>query len=263
MAIINPTCLYGTQHVYKDKQIKDLLIQTRNILLNGDTNNAICYDGIVDEKTYSNQNFRLTFLLKETNGNTFEGETPDHYDDWDYAGWIRDKQSTGEEAIYSTFRNIAMWASEFYDIFEGGVTDKSTYLDNGVLRINDNLLKSLRKIAVINLKKTFGGGSTDWNDLDKYLNQDICDVLREELCIADPTVVLCGGRQVFDLVCRIHRAEKCPSFTAITPGGNKVEYIPAYNYIYVNFYHPACRKSREKMFDYAADVFETIKAIKK
>ena len=39
----------------------------------------ITIDGIVDEKAYSNQKFRLAFLLKETNGNTPDGKVPDHY----------------------------------------------------------------------------------------------------------------------------------------------------------------------------------------
>ena len=253
--------LCGNQHIYKDRLIKGLLEKNREILLNGNTNNALCYDGIVDEKVYSNQKFRLGFLLKEPNGNTSDGKAPDHYEDWDYVGWIRDNQSTGTEAIYPTFRNIAMWTSAFYDIFECGETNKSKYLSNGTLQLTDELRKSLRRIAVINLKKTFGGGSTDWNDLDAYLNQDVCDILREEICTAEPTVVLCGGQQVFDFVCRIHRSEKCPPLTVTTANGNTVEYIPAYNYIYVNFYHPACRKSREKMFDYAAEVFNAIKKI--
>lgn len=253
--------LCGNQHIYKDRLIKDLLERNRDTLLNGDTDNAICYDGIVDEKAYSNQKFRLMFLLKETNGNTSDGKLPDHYNDWNYVGWIRDNQSVGTEAIYPTFRNIAMWTSEFYNVFERGETDKSKYLVNGTLQITDELRKSLRRIAVINLKKTFGGGSTDWNDLDAYLNQDICDILREEISTAEPTVVLCGGKQVFDFVYRIHRLEKCPPLTVTTATGNTVEYIPAYDYIYVNFYHPACRKSREKMFDYAADAFETLQNI--
>ena len=253
--------LCGTQHVNKDKLIRQLLLNNRDILLNGDTNNALCYDGIIDEKTYSNQKFRLAFLLKETNGNNPSGDVPDHYDDWDYVGWIRNLQSTGKEAIYLTFRNIAMWASEFYDVFEHGKTDKSEYLADGTLQVSDKLRNVLRRIAVINLKKTFGGGTTKWSDLDRYLNQDVCDILREELCIAAPTVVLCGGQQVFDFVSGIHRSKKIPPLTLTTAKGNVVEYIPAYDYIYVKFYHPACRKTREKMFDYASDVFEAIKRL--
>lgn len=255
--------LQGNQHVYKDKLIKELLIRNRNTLLNNDFKNAICYDGIVDEKTYSRQNHRLAFLLKETNGNTPDGKSPESYDDWDYVGWIKDKQSTGEEALYPTFRNISMWASEFYDIFNNGETDKSKYLTDGVLQITDTLKESLRKIAVINLKKTYGGGTTDWKDLDAYLTQEVCDVLREEIFTADPTVVICGGQQVFDFVSRIHRSEKHPTLTVTAPSGKIIEYIPADDYIYVNFYHPACRKSRENMFDYAEDVFKAIKKLLK
>lgn len=257
-----PEYLCGTQHIYKDKLIRKLLENNRDILLNGDYNNAISYDGIVDEGEYSHQNFRLVFLLKEPNGNKSDGSIPGYYEDWDYVNWIKEYQSTGVENIYPALRNIAMWTSEFYDIFEHGKTDKALYLTNGTLQITDDLRNSLRKIAVINLKKTFGGGSTKWKDLNAYLNQDICDILREEICIAEPTWVLCGGQQVFDFVYRIHRAEISPPLTLSTANGYTVEYIPAYNYIYVNFRHPACRISREKAFDYAADVFEALRHLK-
>ena len=256
-----PTELCGNQHIYRQKGIEKWLLQNRDILLNGDINNATCYDGIVDERVYSNQKDRLAFLLKETNGNTSKGEKPECYKEWDYVGWIRDKQSMGDEALYQTFRNIAMWTAEFYDTFERGETDKAKYLDAGALQINAELREVLRKIAVINLKKTFGGGTTDWNDLDSYLNQEVCDVLREEINMAEPTVVLCGGQQVFDFVCRIHRLENCRPLTIETPGGRLVEYIPAWDMVYVNFCHPACRKSREAMFDFAADVFAALKKL--
>lgn len=261
MSTIEMENLCGTQHVSKSAIIKSLLEANRDILLNGQLGNAICYDGIVDEKIYNRQRYRLAFLLKETNGNSSDGTAPDHYDDWDYVGWIQDKQSTGAEPLYPTFRNIAMWTSVFYDIFEHGSTDKAKYLDNGVLKVTDSLKSALRRIAVINLKKTFGGGATDWRDLNAYLTQDICDIIREELLVAEPTIVLCGGQQVFDFVGRLHRSEGTPPLTFTTSNGIAVEYIPAYDYLYVNFYHPACRKSREAMFDYAADVFTGLKLI--
>lgn len=259
MSIIKIENLCGTQHRFKSAIIKSLLENERDILLNGQLGNAICFDGIVDEQTYDQQRYRLAFLLKETNGNTSDGTAPDHYDDWDYAGWIRDKQSTGAEPLYPTFRNIAMWAAVFYDIFEHGSTDKENYLHNGVLKVTDSLKSTLRRIAVINLKKTFGGGTTDWRDLNAYLTQDVCDVIREEIFTAEPTIVLCGGRQVFDFVGRLHRSEGIAPLTVTTSSGITVEYIPTADFLYVNFFHPACRKSREAMFDYAAEVFAALK----
>lgn len=250
--------MIGNQHVYIDRLIRKLLEDNREVLLSNDTNNAIAYDGIVDEKTYSNQRYKLAFLLKEVNGNTSNGQCPDHYDDWDYVGWIRENQSSGKEKIYPSFRNIAMWTSEFYDVLNVNFAEKDKYLKNGTLLIDDNLCNSLRKIAVINLKKTFGGGVSDWNEINDYLDDKVCNILLEEICAADPSVILCGGREVFDFVLKIHHADKEAINTIVTKGGKKISYINAWNMIYIDFYHPSCRKAREYLFDYAQDIFDTV-----
>lgn len=245
--------LCGTQHIYTNDKIKRLLNSNRESLLNGDKSNAICYDGVVDEKNFCE--IRLAFLLKETNGNTSKGEQPEKYEDWNYVEWIG-KLASREEPLYPAFRNIAMWTSTFSDIVENGTSSEDKYLNNNALIVTNELCGNLNKIAVVNLKKTFGGGSTDWNTLDKYLsNQTIKDVLKEEIEMINPTVVLCGGRQVFDLACNIFEGQE---EKIETKGGNIVSYFKHNKAIYVSFYHPSCRKSRKSMFYYGADVFETI-----
>ena len=51
----------------KQAKVMELLKKKREILLNGEPNNAICYDGIVNEEQYAD----VVVLLKETNGNEF------------------------------------------------------------------------------------------------------------------------------------------------------------------------------------------------
>ena len=250
--------LIGNQHIYRDKLIRNLLENNKELLLNNNLNNAVCYDGIIDESVYSNHKYRLAFLLKETNGNTTDGCIPQKYDDWDYVGWIKNSQSTGKEKIYPTLRNIAMWTSEFYDMLKYCSIDKETYLKDGVLQMTDDLYGSLRRIAIINLKKTFGGGTSNWYDIDKYLTEEVCNILYEEICIVEPTVILCGGREVFDFVLKIHRADKELIDFTYTKYGRKLLYMKVGGMLYVNFFHPACRKSREYLFDFAQDIFDTV-----
>lgn len=253
--------LCGTQHIRRDILIQELLFQNQTVLLNGDEKNAICYDGIVDDRQYCRSKHRLAFLLKETNGNRPNGSQPDRYEPWDYVGWIRDDQSTEDAALYPTFRNIAMWASEYFDCIETDSVNKEKYLQSGTLQITAPLRKSLRRIALINLKKTFGGGSTAWKALDVYLNQDIKGIIKEQFSLARPAVVLCGGVQVFDFALEVFQMRKDEIRVLYTANNNKVNYFVFDGMIFVCFYHPACRKSREKMFDYAADVFQEIKKL--
>lgn len=250
--------LCGNQHVCKNNLIRELFDENRKILLNGDESNAICYDGIVCERKYVNTKMKLAFLLKETNGNNKNGDKPETYEDWNYVEWIKDI-SEGKEPIYPTFRNIAMWSAEFYDIFENDVLDKSKYIDNGNLIVNKELIKILQKIAIVNLKKTWGGGTTSWDSINNYIsNEEIKNILRQQVEIIKPDVVVCGSREVFDFA-RIIFGGNDKNIKTLK--GNILNHFKAENAIYVNFYHPSCRKRREAVFDYAQDIFETLKQI--
>lgn len=97
MAIIDID-LCGTQHVSKNESIKRLIDDHRKDILEGDENNGICYDGIVDERRWRCSEVNVAFLLKETNGNDNKGKSPEKQEDWDYMEWAR-RISTGEENI--------------------------------------------------------------------------------------------------------------------------------------------------------------------
>lgn len=255
MAIIDID-LCGTQHVSKNESIKRLIDDHRKDILEGDENNGICYDGIVDERRWRCSEVNVAFLLKETNGNDNKGKSPEKQEDWDYMEWAR-RISTGEENIYPTFRNIAMWTAMFYDIFENGNTDKAKYIENGSIKITSELLGSLRKTAIVNLKKSWGTGVSDWNVLNKHLeNENICKLLRDEICMIDADVVICGSQEVYDFAASIWKGEK---EEITTKGGNALCYFKSGKTVFVKFYHPACHKKREAMFDYAKDIFEAIK----
>ena len=250
--------LCGTQHITTNRRISFDIDDCRKEILYGDENNGICYDGIVDEKSWRNTKYKLAFLLKETNGNDKNGEKIEVQSDWDYIGWIK-KLSTKEEPLYPTFRNIAMWSSVFFDIFENGETDMGKYIDNSTLKITDELLSNLRKIAVVNLKKSWGTGSSDWNELDKHLSNDkIRSLLIKEMDLINADVVICGSNQVFDFALTIWGGAK-KEFS--TPNGNTINYFETGKTVFVQFYHPACRKKREVMFDYSKDTFAALKNI--
>ena len=76
-------------------EITRLLKDNREILLNGEVNNAICYDGVVDEALYSN----VVVLLKETNGCDAGGKMPEKLEDWDYRKWLKEQQVEGKSEI--------------------------------------------------------------------------------------------------------------------------------------------------------------------
>lgn len=251
--------------------IKALIDRHRTALLRGEYDNAICYDGIVDECQYRLQPIRMAFLLKETNYTAPKDNPNAKKEDWNYVDWLNCKQSRPKSIsnihLYITFRNLCMWVAEFFDLLQGRDIKYSDYTVNQ----NENssidteqLRTELAKVAIINLKKTWGGSSTNWNDLNRYLtddddntrviNSDIKTVLLKELSLVDPNVVICGGRQVYDFAKRIF------SDTDATQeiGDRNLVAFTYNNTIFVDFHHPACRGSRKEQFKYAKGIFEKL-----
>lgn len=250
------------------EQIKELLSSNREVLLQADSStsekqNGICFDGIVDEACFYAQPQKILFLLKETNGNDDSGKAQEGYDDWDYRGWLQHQQANDEpgdggndRAFYKTFYNICMWLDVFYDILADKHISYEEYMAGG--RFNTEVLrKNLRKTAIVNLKKTWGGAHTDWKALNSYLQSEgVLEVLCKEITYINPDIVLCGGREVFDFAKRIFGGEvqNLP-----LPGDSKTEYFRMGNRIFLNFYHPAdYYKKRKNLYVYSTEIFNAL-----
>lgn len=251
-----------------NKKIKDLLISNHEALLQADvstqeTPNGLCFDGIVDEAVFYAQTKKVIFLLKETNGNDDRGETQESYSDWDYRGWLQHQQANDEpgdeensRAFYKkAFTNLCMWLDVFYDILSGKHISYEEYQANGRLD-TEKLRKNLSKTAIVNLKKTWGGASTDWKDLNSYLQSKVAlEVLRKEIAYIDPDIVICGSNQVFNFAREIFGGEvQTPPLT----GSLKTNYFRVGNSIFLDFYHPSCRKKREDLYNFSVDIFNAL-----
>ncbi|MBP6886831.1 MAG: hypothetical protein KBC20_02045 [Oscillospiraceae bacterium] len=249
------------------KRIEELLISNREALLQADTSisetqNGICSDGIVDEECFYIQPQRAIFLLKETNGNDSRGKARESYNNWDYRGWLQHQQANSElgdeensNTFYKTFYNVCMYLDVFYDVLADKCIPYEEYMASG--RFNTEILrKNLRKTAIINLKKTWGGGSTEWKALNNYLqNEKVLEVLRKEITYINPDVVICGGKKVFDFAKKIFGGEE--QELPIT-GAFKANYFQTDNSVFLSFYHPSCRKKRRDLYDCSAEVFRTL-----
>ena len=74
--------------ISKQERINELLKSNRTALLNNENQNAICYDGIVNEAMYEH----VVVLLKETNGTDATGKIPEKLEDWNYCRWLKEQQ---------------------------------------------------------------------------------------------------------------------------------------------------------------------------
>jgi hypothetical protein len=252
------------------EKIRELLISNREALLWADVlaqeiQNGICFDGIVDEVVFYEQSQKVIFLLKETNGNNSNGKAPESYKDWDYIGWLEHQQANDEpgneensRAFYKTFYNVCMWLDIYYDILDGNHILYEDYIASGRFDTK-TMRKNLSKTGIVNLKKTWGGASTDWKALNHYLqNETVLEVLRKQIAYIAPDVVLCGGQQVFDFAKKIFGGEVQ---TLLLADGSKTSYFRVNSTTFLNFYHPSCRKKREDLYNVSAEVFSMLKQL--
>ena len=240
---------------------QDYLQKHRETITQNDPNNGICYDGIVDQSRYFSKDKRLLFLLKETNGNKNNGQPNEKQNDWDYMAWVRKqaKQDPDAPLYRSVFRNIAMW-SRMFEIMteEDRIPTCDEFVDANGLIINKALCESLLGIGIVNLKKSWGVGQTDWNALKQYLEGEQLrqEILLYQLETLKPSVVLCGG--TFDFAKMVFG--KDVEILKVTDGnGKSVEYFIQGETTFVNCYHPSRPGwSRSDSFAYMNHILGTV-----
>lgn len=242
----------------KNERIKELLLEKRNDLIRADTTSAVtpnglCFDGIICEDSYDLQPKKLMFLLKETNGNDSKGNAPDQYQDWDYRAWLEYQQcknlpepNFGNLALYRTFYNLGI----VVDVFYGGSGSAE----------EETVRKNLGKTAIVNLKKTWGSASTPWKSLNQYLQNDtVKETLLRQIDIIKPAVVVCGGKtDILDFAQKLFVPN---TESSVSVGTESIRHFKYHDIIFVDFYHPSCRKGYEFMRRYSKEVFASIKNI--
>lgn len=264
----------------KNEQIRKLFDENYEKLLSADvttpvTKNGICYDGIVDEAIFDKCKYKIVFLLKETNGNrtiknsdgTEKVGLPEELNDWNYRDWLEKQQAYGLESpdtdnsnsFYgSTFNKLCMWIDILHDVLNSMDIHYNSYY---IKRYNTtNFRELLKSTAIINLKKTWGKEKTEWKDLYSYLHQQNnnvpIDVIKKEMDIINPDIVICGGDQVFDFAQEIFNEE---ILRLELSNGESFRYFKRNETIFLDFYHPACKGAIEKYYNYAKIRFETVK----
>lgn len=244
----------------KNKRIKELLKHYHDQLLRADTiiseGNAICYDGIVSEEAFENENTKVMALLKDTNGNDSSGKLHEKLEEWNYREWLYENLVKSDEWYGATFNKLCMYVDLYKLIQEGKVLTYKEYVDLGKYD-RGNFKKVLEKIAVVNLKKTWGRESCTLNILNTYLTNEngiARQIVKEELEIISPDVVLCGGWEVFEMAKRIFidNTSKVSEFA-----------FKSNETVFICLYHPAGRGNIEKYYNDAKEKFlELLDSIK-
>jgi len=193
-------------------------------------NEIFNFDGIVCPEEWDKQDLKILFLLKEA-----------YHDDEKYKERTQSNEYRLAEDLchygpwHSIWNRVAEWT---YGILNTTKDDIFPYKKLSWEQAND----CLKKIAVMNIKKSRGVSASNDKDLKKYAIDDAAEILAE-LEIINPDIIVCGYSMGYLIEALNKQKENNPSLITIDKKGN---YSENYHYrwkdrIVLDYYHPAAQ----------------------
>ncbi|MCZ7555451.1 MAG: hypothetical protein M5R41_03490 [Bacteroidia bacterium] len=187
-------------------------------------------DGLVSPEYYVRSKPRVVFLMKETNGKV------------DLTDFLRNG------GRWQTWNNVVRW---------------SRLLRNGfavpLRKITDEDRRNeLLHLAIVNIKKTPGGARASKSELRHAVMHDY-GLLRDQLELYQPDVIVCCGQDVTDLL---------PEIIDVRPANDAQKILhlswsdTSSKGVAIPFYHPACRRNKVALLNELKHLVETNKLIK-
>jgi hypothetical protein len=225
-----------------NKQIHDLIEKNRSIF----EGKPIAFDGLTSEAKYKESSPRAIFLLKEVNA-------PDKKDDWEFVTHLNYQANPENDPthritwLYGTWHNVCRWI----EILK---RPDITYAD--CEKINeDTIRRNLNYTGVVNIKKTYGIGSSQWAEINRWAClEENKKLIRDEIALTEAQLVVCGG--TFEFAKKIY--EGLFSSPQTLPSG--AQYFTVNNQCFLEFVHPRWFSVNTRiLFAYASVVFKEIK----
>lgn len=189
-------------------------------------------DGAVHPATYEASDLKLLFVLKEVN-NIDDPE-------WDLRTYLCKYGGRGQ-----TWNNVARWVAALTPGGAASPWDQICSIDDNVRR------HRLRGVATMNVKKTSGMGSSNWNMLEQFAREDTC-LLKEQFEIYEPDfAVFCGVP-----------LDWIPQFIDVTPRRTQrgIEFREYKEQKYgIAFWHPQARYPAQFLYYSLADAATEIR----
>lgn len=210
------------------------------------------YDGCVKEERYKEQNFKIAFLLKEVNAE-------DSKENCSLVEWLGSLKTKYEENSWEnkneenswekTWLNVCYWC-EILKNLNANFTDAYN-------KEKKKLLENLYDIAIVNIKKTNGKGSSDYQDLEDAIRLYGDATIKEIEELIQPRLVICCSKDVYYLIQNKINVESKPLDCG-------TEYFVEKGIYYLKFVHPAWYSVNDNiLFAYAKVAFgEIINVIK-
>lgn len=191
--------------------------------------NELVKDGVVNPLEYQNSNPKILFILKEAN----------RYPGGDLRAFL------AKGGRVPTWKTVALWVYCLRQL----VNDPNWSLswNERPQDTQEFRAEQLKSIAFLNVKKISGGHTSDMKKVKEFQNKD-ADLLRQQIDIYDPDIVICGGTG-----CNLFENEWRENFT-----NRGISYSKIDKRIVINFYHPEVRVADNVKFYAFYDMIKEI-----
>jgi len=125
-------------------------------------------DGIVDESKYNKASTKILFIAKEPNN--------PNQDEWDFRKWWQ------QPIKYTFSKRIADWSY--------GILNNFPQYDE-IRKNEENTLEAIRSISFMNIKKSGGGGNSEYNRIAEHLEKNF-ELLHNQIDIISPDIIITG-----------------------------------------------------------------------
>jgi hypothetical protein len=214
---------------------------SKKIKQNGEENNShYVIDGIIDTEKYLASKYRILWILKDPNSD----ET------WSYLEKFKDKEwlkRCGKSI--PTLRRIIYIT---YGILRDAIWEKIPDAKD------EKSFEPLQEIALINIKKTPGGGSVADESIQDAYNKD-SKLLKHQIETYDPDIIILGNTLQYFNANDFKNLEN--TVRQISDFGN--HYYDTGEKLYIHTWHPAARGKGFTDKGYIMDIVDIVKSWKK
>jgi hypothetical protein len=187
-------------------------------------------DGIMCEEEWDHVETRVLFILKEVN------ETNKSAKPWRLPALFGDyyTESIWKKDLRPTWENIYIWLKGILNGKHNYYMSENTAVDYEEIR------STIKKCAVMNIKKTRGGSTADLREIIAYARRNRDNILKE-INIINPHVIICCG--TFDIMYEL-LSKSCSLKPLPTGDLCLVSEIDGHDYTFFRQNHPNSRSIR-------------------
>lgn len=178
------------------------------------------YDGIVNEEFWNNEkNKKILFFLKEA---YHSKESEARYKEENNSSYFLTEELNSYKP-WKMWKKVAVWTAAINNTDSNGTLK---YSETAIRNAEQDLIKS---IAVVNVKKSHGTNTSNYENLVEYADRDK-EYIKTEIELIKPKVILCGNN------CSLLR-KAYPEMNLNEL--NEDHYLIFNDTIILDYYHPA------------------------